>query len=121
MVNLHKDHILKEYPQVNAVLGSGAIDKILETITALEEQQDKSTQEKSNGPLLLGDEMSDLNHPGRCRHRSFLEQGDTPRFVATPLHYAYMKIAEGCKRQCSFCVIPQIKGRLQSQPTAQIV
>lgn len=105
MVNLHKDQILQEYPQVDSILGSGAVDKIVETIAKLDEQ------EAAGGEQLIQS----------ARRRSFLEQGDTPRFIATPPHYAYLKIAEGCKKACSFCIIPKIKGRLQSKPISQIV
>jgi ribosomal protein S12 methylthiotransferase len=101
MVNLHKDEILEDYPQVDAILGSGAIDKVLDTIHKLDKSDERLVQSASR--------------------RSFLEQGDTPRFLATPPHYAYLKIAEGCKKQCSFCIIPKIKGRLQSKPIPQLV
>lgn len=102
MVNLHKDQILKDFPGVDSVLGSGAIDKVLETIQQLEQNSDQRLVQSAH-------------------RRSFLERGDTPRFLATPPHYAYLKIAEGCKKQCSFCIIPKIKGRLQSKPIDQLV
>ena len=53
--------------------------------------------------------------------QSFLEQGDTPRALSTPPHYAYVKIAEGCMKRCSYCIIPNIKGSLKSKPIAQVV
>lgn len=101
MVNLHKDQILHDYPQVDSILGSGAVDKVMETIQTLDGNDERVIQSS--------------------RRRSFLEQGDTPRFLATPPHYAYLKIAEGCKKSCSFCIIPKIKGRLQSKPIPQLV
>jgi ribosomal protein S12 methylthiotransferase len=101
MVNLHKDQILEDYPQVDSILGSGAIDKVLETIQELDGSDERLVKS--------------------AHRRSFLEQGDTPRFLATPPHYAYLKIAEGCKKACSFCIIPKIKGRLQSKPISQLV
>jgi ribosomal protein S12 methylthiotransferase len=102
MVNLHKEQILEDFPAVDSILGSGAIDKILETIEKLEEDSETRLVQSAN-------------------RRSFLERGDTPRFLATPPHYAYLKIAEGCKKRCAFCIIPQIKGRLQSKPILQLV
>ncbi|KAL3936425.1 MAG: hypothetical protein SGBAC_008254 [Bacillariaceae sp.] len=108
MVNLHKGQILEEYPQVDSILGSGAVDKVVETITKLDEQD----------AVADGDKQQLVQS---AKRRSFLEQGDTPRFIATPPHYAYLKIAEGCKKSCSFCIIPKIKGRLQSKPIPQIV
>jgi len=44
-----------------------------------------------------------------------------PRQVSTPKHYAYLKIAEGCAKQCAFCIIPKIKGPLKSKPIDQVV
>ncbi|WP_449258120.1 30S ribosomal protein S12 methylthiotransferase RimO [Chlorobium limicola] len=43
------------------------------------------------------------------------------RILLTPPHYAYLKISEGCNRQCSFCSIPKIRGRYRSQPPAQLL
>ena len=46
---------------------------------------------------------------------------DTPRFRLTPSHSAYLKIAEGCNHPCSFCVIPQMRGRHRSRPMASVL
>lgn len=53
--------------------------------------------------------------------RSYLEWGEVPRQLSTPKHYAYLKIAEGCAKQCAFCVIPKIKGPLRSKPEEQVL
>lgn len=50
-----------------------------------------------------------------------MQQGEVPRFVSTPKHYAYVKIAEGCAKQCAFCIIPKIKGPLKSKSIDQVV
>ena len=106
MVNLHKEQILKTYPEVDKVLGSGKVDKVMEAIRELN----------------LGENHKEyIDHDHKEERKSFLEQGDTPRFLATPPHYAYLKIAEGCRKRCSFCIIPKIKGRLQSKPIDQVV
>jgi ribosomal protein S12 methylthiotransferase len=102
MVNLHKDQILKDFPGVDSVLGSGAVDKVIEAIRKLEDG--------SGERLVLS-----------AHRRSFLSRGDVPRLLATPPHYAYLKIAEGCQKRCSFCIIPSIKGRLQSKPVSELV
>ena len=47
--------------------------------------------------------------------KSFLESGEVPRVLSTPKQYAYLKIAEGCRKQCAYCIIPQIKGKLKSR------
>ena len=134
MVNLHKEQILRDYPQVDSVLGSGSVDQILQTIATLEEAEEKQPH---TTPLHVITNIDESDHSiptetavtspsssaprKRNNNKSFLEQGDTPRFLATPPHYAYLKIAEGCKKQCSFCIIPRIKGKLQSKHPSQIV
>src|SRR6185503_17106347 len=46
---------------------------------------------------------------------------DTPRLLATPRHYAYIKIAEGCDYKCAFCIIPTLRGKYRSRPADSIV
>ena len=52
---------------------------------------------------------------------SYIPNYDTPRFRLTPTHSAYLKIAEGCNHPCSFCVIPQMRGRHRSRPPASVL
>jgi ribosomal protein S12 methylthiotransferase len=53
--------------------------------------------------------------------RQILPDPDLPRIQATPKHYTYVKISEGCSHICSFCIIPKIRGRLKSRPIDSIV
>jgi ribosomal protein S12 methylthiotransferase len=55
------------------------------------------------------------------RHSTFIPDYDTPRFRLTPAHFAYVKIAEGCNHPCTFCIIPQIRGRHRSRTVASVV
>ncbi len=52
---------------------------------------------------------------------TFIPDYDTPRFRLTPRHYAYIKIAEGCNHPCTFCIIPQIRGRHRSRTVESVV
>ena len=52
---------------------------------------------------------------------TYIPDYDTPRFRLTPAHFAYVKIAEGCNHPCSFCVIPQMRGRHRSRPVQSVV
>jgi len=97
MVQLYSEQLRERFPEIHYFLGSGDVEKILQAVTAPEE----------------GEVVSDA--------KSYLQMGEVPRLVSTPKHYAYLKIAEGCKKRCSFCIIPVIKGALKSKPLDQIV
>ncbi|MGH8092778.1 MAG: 30S ribosomal protein S12 methylthiotransferase RimO [Chthoniobacterales bacterium] len=71
--------------------------------------------------------VAGISEPGR-RGESFvtprptyIPDWDTPRFRLTPAHSVYLKIAEGCNHPCSFCVIPQMRGRHRSRPPASVL
>lgn len=97
MVQKHREEIKQNLPEVNYLLGSGDVNSILELIQSEEGQEIVTTA------------------------RSFLEAGEVPRQVSTPKHYAYLKIAEGCRKRCAFCIIPSIKGPLKSKSNQQIL
>ncbi len=97
MVQEKKEELRKKYPSVDSLIGSGDVKSILNAIQS-ESPQDFVTTA-----------------------RSYIEQGEVPRTLSTPKHYAYLKIAEGCRKRCSFCIIPKIKGPLQSKEMDQIV
>src|SRR5207244_1761348 len=61
--------------------------------------------------------------PERARSAvpTYIYDADTPRVFATPRHYAYVKVAEGCDYACSFCIIPTLRGAYRSRPAASIV
>jgi ribosomal protein S12 methylthiotransferase len=52
---------------------------------------------------------------------TYIPDYDTPRFRLTPKHFAYIKIAEGCNHPCTFCIIPQIRGRHRSRTVDSVV
>lgn len=97
MAQTHQDEIRKAYPEIDAILGSGDVESILKAIE----------QESPNDFVTSA--------------RSYLIQGEIPRTLTTPKHFAYLKIAEGCRKRCSFCLIPKIKGPLKSKSIEQIV
>lgn len=97
MVQLYQGQLRERFPEIHYFLGSGDVEKILQAVTSPEE----------------GEAVTDA--------KSYLQLGEVPRLVSTPKHYAYLKIAEGCKKRCSFCIIPVIKGALKSKPLDQVV
>lgn len=97
MVQSHAGLIKKHFPDIDYLLGSGDVEGILTAIQA-----------KEQGSAITS-------------AKSYLEAGEVPRQISTPPHYAYLKIAEGCKKRCAYCIIPQIKGPLKSKSLEQIV
>jgi len=90
LVERFRDDILEQIPEVDAVVGTGEIERILEAVEG---------------------ELKVL--PGAAP--TFLYHELTPRVVTTPRHTAYIKITEGCDHPCSFCIIPQLRGAFRSR------
>lgn len=97
MVQTHSDVIKENCPDVDYLLGSGDVEGILKAVEAPEKGEEITTA------------------------RSYIEAGEVPRTLSTPNHYAYLKIAEGCRKHCAYCIIPDIKGPLKSKPVEQVL
>jgi len=97
MVQKFGDEVRTKFPGVHYFLGSGDMEKILEAV------------------------QSDVPGDAVTSAKSYLQWGEVPRQLSTPKHYAYLKIAEGCAKQCAFCIIPKIKGPLKSKSEDQVV
>lgn len=97
MVQTHSEELKAAFPGIDYFLGSGDVEGILGAVQSTQQGQMVSTA------------------------RSYLEAGEVPRRLSTPKHYAYLKIAEGCRKRCSYCVIPTIKGPLKSKSKEQIL
>ena len=96
----YKQEIMDEIPEVDAVLGTTAYDKIVETIEEIL---------KNKGHLL---ELEDVDS---------LPVVDSKRMVTTGGHYAYLKIAEGCDKHCTYCIIPKVRGNYRSVPMDRLI
>lgn len=97
MVQKHSAELKAHFSNIHYMLGSGDVDKILDAVSA----------------PVAGEAVTSA--------RSYLEWGEVPRTLTTPKHYAYLKIAEGCKKRCAFCIIPTIKGPLKSKTNVQVL
>ena len=95
----YKNEIIEEIPEVDAVLGTTSYDKIVEAIA-----------EALQGHSLV--EMTDLDA---------LPEVNTQRLVTTGGHFAYLKIAEGCDKHCTYCIIPKIRGNFRSVPMEKLL
>lgn len=97
MVQTHSSQLKEKFPKIDYFLGSGDVEGILKAVQATQQGEMISTA------------------------RSYLEAGEVPRQLSTPKHYAYLKIAEGCRKKCAYCIIPDIKGPLKSKSKEQIL
>ena len=100
MAQRYKDNVLRELPEVDAVLGTGSYGDIA---LALDEVMSGAAPR----PCHIGD----IHH---C------PQGGA-RILSTPPWYAYLRIAEGCDNCCAYCVIPRLRGRYRSRPMAELL
>jgi ribosomal protein S12 methylthiotransferase len=91
--------LANEIPEVDAFMGLDQISRAGEIVRQVLERQDKAA-----APLNFVSPKS-----------RYIPDYTTPRFRLTPRHFAYLKIAEGCNHPCSFCVIPQMRGRHRSR------
>lgn len=95
----YKEEIQKEIPQVDAILGTMAIDSVVETIEEVLAGQGKNHYRDIDETPVYGKK----------------------RIVTTGGHYAYLKIAEGCDKHCTYCIIPKVRGRYRSVPIEALV
>jgi len=96
LVERFRDQILEQVPEVDAVVGTGEVERIIEAV---------------QGHLRVLP----------AQPPSFLYHDYTPRIVTTPKHQAYIKIAEGCDHPCTFCIIPQLRGNFRSRRFASVI
>lgn len=95
----YQKEIVEEIPEVDAVLGTSSYDKIAEAV-----------KEALEGHPCM--EMEDID---------VLPLVESKRLVTTGGHYAYLKIAEGCDKHCTYCIIPKIRGNFRSVPMERLV
>ncbi len=99
MVERYRDQIREQIPEVDAVIGTGEVEQIL---AACEGEVSAGTDAASESPTYLYHDL-------------------TPRILTTPRHTAYIKINEGCDHPCTFCVIPQLRGKFRSRRFESVV
>lgn len=95
----YKEEIQKEIPEVDAIIGTLAIDKIVETVEATLAGTKENHMEDINRTPVHGKK----------------------RVVTTGGYYAYLKIAEGCDKHCSYCIIPKVRGNFRSIPMDSLI
>jgi len=121
----YRDELKKEIPEIDAVLGTGEVPRILDALAPAI----GATDEPRSGLSPLTFYKRDPGAPAASASSpefavdlpDYLYDAETPRRLATPSHYAYLKIAEGCDYKCAFCIIPKMRGHYRSRTTDSIV
>ena len=95
----YKDEIQTEIPEVDAIIGTTAIDTIVETVESVLAGKSENHLEDIDRACVYG----------------------VPRSVTTGGHFAYLKIAEGCDKHCTYCIIPKLRGPYRSVPMEELI
>lgn len=103
LVERYRDDLKAALPEVDAFIGTSQINDILTVC-------DPQTNTRALPVVPLGNQSA-----------TYLYDESTPRVLATPGHYAFIKIAEGCDRPCAFCFIPQMRGHFRSRRFGSII
>jgi ribosomal protein S12 methylthiotransferase len=103
LVERYRDELRAEIPEVDAFIGTSQVSDITKVA-------DEKVNARSLPVLPLGNQTA-----------TYLYDDSTPRVLATPSHFAYVKIAEGCDRPCAFCFIPQMRGHFRSRRFGSVV
>jgi len=128
LVERYRNEIQKNIPEVDAVVGTGELPQILAAAGI------DSPRKGNPGPFVILNSRPE----GDAREASgrfskdgwdgaiadlpnYLYDEATPRLLATPKHSAYIKIAEGCDHPCSFCIIPQLRGKFRSRRFESVI
>jgi ribosomal protein S12 methylthiotransferase len=121
----YREELRKEIPEIDAVLGTGEVPGIVSAIGGERSATVKPFDGTSSvAPLTFHRTLPPAPGPQHQVPRTrpnYLYDADTPRLLATPRHYAYVKIAEGCDYKCAFCIIPTLRGAYRSRPAESIV
>jgi ribosomal protein S12 methylthiotransferase len=123
----------REMPEVDAFIG---LDRVSELGMIVEEilskprtpnaqspigKSDSSMLDVGRSALGIDSAIEDLDLGFADTRPTYIPDYDTPRFRLTPAHFAYVKIAEGCNHPCSFCVIPQMRGKHRSRTPESVI
>ncbi len=145
MVERYRNEIQKSIPEVDAVVGTGELERILEAAGIARPCSPAVPGRDGSDPFVIlssrprtaaphvpsrpeGDARQAAGRFARNEWEgaiadlpNYLYDDTTPRLLATPRHSAYIKIAEGCDHPCTFCIIPQLRGKFRSRRFESVV
>lgn len=108
LVERYRQDLLNQLPEVDAVLGTSEIEKIVAAVDPAAVAAQDAAFVASNAWMTRG-------------LPTYLYDENSPRVLATQKHFAYVKIAEGCDHTCAFCAIPQMRGKYRSRRAGSLV
>ena len=136
----YRDDLKAQIPEIDAVLGTGEVPKIVGAIGGSPSRQGRFGEPGSGSvaplrffaahdahgtphlaPSTVAPSTVAPSTVAPSTLPTYIYDADTPRLLATPKHYAYVKIAEGCDYKCAFCIIPTLRGKYRSRTSDSIV
>ncbi|MGA2370753.1 MAG: 30S ribosomal protein S12 methylthiotransferase RimO [Candidatus Korobacteraceae bacterium] len=128
LVERYRNEIQKNIPEVDAVVGTGELQQILKAagIESPETSRDSpfvilNSRSEGDAREAAGRFAKDAWDGAIADLPNYLYDENTPRVLATPKYSAYIKIAEGCDHPCSFCIIPQLRGKFRSRRFESVI
>jgi len=109
----------EEMPEVDAFIGLDEVSQLGEIVEKILKK--RATLNAGSSILDVDSDNGDAGLAFADRRPTYIPDYDTPRFRLTPAHSAYVKIAEGCNHPCSFCVIPQMRGKHRSRTPQSVL
>ena len=124
----YREDILREIPEVDAVIGTTAQETLLQTLESITggaaAEAARSGEKRTDTPEEMGDihEYREKN-PALVRLNDLkkIPRTDARRVLTTANGFAYLRIAEGCNKHCTYCVIPSIRGPYRSVPMKEVL
>jgi ribosomal protein S12 methylthiotransferase len=146
----YRDELKAQIPEIDAVLGTGQVPEIVnaigpgdsglgardgnqlipllrangEAVATDRRVQDHAAYARPSSPRAIGPSDPAPSNPRTLEPSNlptYLYDATTPRLMATPRHYSYLKIAEGCDYKCAFCIIPTLRGKYRSRDHASVI
>jgi ribosomal protein S12 methylthiotransferase len=128
LVERYRNEIQKNIPEVDAVVGTGELEQILSAAGIEAPRADTvgpfvilNSRPEGDAREAAGRFSKDGWDGAVADLPNYLYDENTPRLLATPKYSAYIKIAEGCDHPCSFCIIPQLRGKFRSRRFESVV
>jgi ribosomal protein S12 methylthiotransferase len=136
LVERFRNDIQKDIPEVDAVVGTGELEKVLHAagISVGTDNSVPPLEHSSDSPFVILSSRAEgdaRESAGRFSRESwdgavadlpnYLYDEETPRVLATPKYTAYIKVAEGCDHPCTFCIIPQLRGKFRSRRFESVI